>query len=68
MQKSSNSSLGFCKQADGFILVFDLTKQESFEELSEWIESIRLHKDIGTFPLIIVGNKLDLCPKSRKVP
>ena len=45
------------RNVDGIILVFDLTKRESFDNLNNWLDEI---KDSLTNPLIILfGNKVD---------
>ncbi len=45
--------------ANLFILVFDLTKLETFENaINVWIEDIR--KNYDTIPIVLVGNKFDL--------
>ena len=51
---------------DGFIFVYDLTVRESFIEVSDWIQSARKAKgakdtDGQPVPMVMVGNKLDLC-------
>ena len=47
------------KQADGILLVFDLTDNESFIKLHSWIATINETAEEGTIKYI-VGNKLDL--------
>eukprot|EP00826_Nyctotherus_ovalis_P005051 TRINITY_DN11130_c0_g2_i1.p3 TRINITY_DN11130_c0_g2~~TRINITY_DN11130_c0_g2_i1.p3 ORF type:complete len:121 (-),score=23.11 TRINITY_DN11130_c0_g2_i1:186-548(-) len=49
----------FYQQADGVVLVFDLTDKKSFDRLHIWAKSIReaASKDVIKF---LVGNKLDL--------
>lgn len=49
----------YFRSAMGVILVFDVTSQQSFENVSFWLESLALHagNDISK---IIVGNKVDL--------
>lgn len=50
----------FFRKANGALLVFDLTRPETLDELYEWKEQIdnRLGKD--RIPIILVGNKSDL--------
>ena len=43
-------------------LVFDLTNQESFDELQRWVEEIKTHANEQT-RLVLVGNKSDLSDK-----
>lgn len=50
----------------GFMLVFDLTNQDSLAHLKEQIEVIHLYlDDDGPFPFVIVGNKADLGEQRR---
>eukprot|EP00826_Nyctotherus_ovalis_P053043 TRINITY_DN682_c0_g3_i1.p2 TRINITY_DN682_c0_g3~~TRINITY_DN682_c0_g3_i1.p2 ORF type:complete len:199 (+),score=67.23 TRINITY_DN682_c0_g3_i1:77-673(+) len=55
----------FYKQAEGVLLVFDLTDRESFESLSAWIKTIQDHAD-ERIVKYLVGNKADLA-EERKV-
>ncbi len=52
---SSNS----IKSADGIILMFDLTKQKTYDQISNWMTNIRKYKG-DDFPMILIGNKCDL--------
>ncbi|MFW9878696.1 MAG: Rab family GTPase [Candidatus Thorarchaeota archaeon] len=57
----------FYKGAKGIAFVFDLSRKESFEHLTSWIEEVE--NTIGFGPRILVGNKLDLInPGKRKIP
>ena len=48
----------FFRNADGIIFVFDITKEDSFEHIKNWLtNSEDCKKD---FKKILVGNKLDL--------
>jgi len=46
------------------LLVYDITKKESFDNLGTWLSE--LNKYTGTVPFILLGNKLDL-EKDRAV-
>lgn len=48
----------YIEGARGALVVFDLTKKESFEKLDEWIEGFKEIR--GGEPLYLVGNKFDL--------
>jgi small GTP-binding protein len=43
----------------GALLIFDLTSDESFEHLPQWIEEVRANVK-SEVPLLLVGNKSDL--------
>lgn len=48
----------FYKGASGALLVFDLTREETYEEIKKWLAEIK--KSTGKdFPLVLIGNKLD---------
>ena len=52
--------------ANGIVYVFDLTDNQSFEDLYNWKEEVE--KVIGVKPNILVGNKLDLInSKNRNI-
>ena len=52
-------SLNYLKATNGVILVFDITKKESFDLLEEWIKAL---KENNKFDIkkILIGNKVDL--------
>ena len=49
----------YYRQAQGVIIVFDLTNTKSFEELKNWLHFIKL-KTGEDIPKVLVGNKCDL--------
>jgi len=55
----------FLRGAKGAIFVFDITRDETFAKIDEWLDISR--KILGNFPAILVGNKLDL-EEFRLVP
>ncbi|MFX1282805.1 MAG: Rab family GTPase [Promethearchaeota archaeon] len=50
----------FFRKANGAILVFDLTRQETVDELYEWKEQIDKRLGKNHIPMILIGNKSDL--------
>ncbi len=50
------------RNAEGVLLVFDITKNETFYGLKDWISSIKKNIDSQNvfMPIIILGNKIDL--------
>lgn len=48
-----------CRQAHAFVFVYDVTKEETFENLGYWLERVQSFRSIGV-PFILVGNKNDL--------
>ncbi len=51
------------RKAVGALLVYDITKEKTFESLEKWLEEIRKHAD-QDIVLMLVGNKLDLTEKN----
>ena len=52
----------YFRNAEGVLLVYDVTKTESFDNLRDWISSIKKNMETKNIflPLIIVGNKVDM--------
>ena len=53
--------------ADGIIMVFDLKRNETFEELTYWMEETNKNCDKNKISLILVGNKNDGNLEERKI-
>jgi small GTP-binding protein len=49
---------GYYRNADGVVLVFDLTSRSSFEALGPWMRDLQKSAAKG-LPVIVVGNKAD---------
>lgn len=49
----------YYRNADGVILLFDVTQKDSFDNLEKWISSLK-EKVEDALPMVIVGNKIDL--------
>ena len=48
------------KNADGIILMYDISNKKSFKDIKDWINSIKDNIDFDKIGLVIVGNKIDL--------
>ena len=59
---------GYFRNAEGIMIVYDVTNAVSFENLKYWIQSIKTHIDIdkGEVPAIIIGNKIDIFEREVK--
>jgi Ras-related protein Rab-21 len=56
----------YYRSSNGAILVYDITDEESFKKVKNWVKELK--KMLGTdIVIFIVGNKIDL-DKDRKVP
>lgn len=56
----------YMRTGEGFLLVYSITSRESFEEIRTFQQQILRVKDKDLFPMVVVGNKLDLA-NERKV-
>ena len=48
------------KNADGIIIMYDITNKKSFQDIKDWISSIKDNVDLDKIGLVISGNKKDL--------
>ena len=58
-EKYNSITKNLLLRVQGLIILFDLTNQETFDNLSKWIEIIKEHCG-HTIPILFVGNKSDL--------
>lgn len=49
--------------ANGALVVYDLTRMQTFEEVKYWID--HLYSITGPIPFCILGNKLDIAPTNQ---
>ena len=48
------------KGSDGIILVFDVTEDNSFSKIQDWIEQVKSNVSQKEISLILIGNKCDI--------
>ena len=65
-ERYKSLAFNLLKNADGILLMYDITNIETFRAITEWIEIIREIKP-NDFPIILIGNKCDL-ESERKIP
>ena len=58
-ERFKSLSANYFKNADGVILMYDVTNQESYESLNEWIYNINENQNFNNISLILVANKID---------
>ncbi|KAG5601231.1 hypothetical protein H5410_032601 [Solanum commersonii] len=56
----------FYRGAVGALLVYDVTKRHTFQQLSNWLEDLQKHGD-EKLTVMVVGNKCDLDEETRAV-
>jgi len=54
------------QHGNGFALVYSITSRRTFESITELYDSIERVKEVDDFPVVIIGNKLDM-EKEREV-
>ena len=57
----------YYKGADGIILMYDVSNIDSYNEIKNWIESIKENLDIDQIGFIVVENKCDLTDEEKKI-
>ncbi|XP_055817072.1 ras-related protein RABA3 [Solanum dulcamara] len=56
----------YYRGALGALLVYDITKRQTFDHVARWVEELRAHAD-SSIVIMLIGNKADLVD-SRAVP
>ena len=59
-ERFRNITNQYYKGADGIILIFDITDQNSFDKIQDWINQINSNTQTDEIGLILIGNKKDL--------
>ena len=49
----------YYKDAAGALLVYDITRRETFDHVTNWLDDVRQHSS-PSLPITLVGNKCDL--------
>jgi Ras-related protein Rab-1A len=60
----------YYKSSQGLILMYDITKRESFDNVENWLQNIKESIGDEKYVIVLLGNKLDLVesdPSSRTV-
>ena len=56
----SNIRKAFYIGAEGALFVCDVTNQDSFNNITHWIDELWSNNNIGPIPFVVLGNKVDL--------
>ena len=57
----------YYKNADGVLLLFDLTNEESFAHVKDWADTLLKYKNLEEISLLLVGNKCDLVKNKSEI-
>ena len=58
-ERFRNITAQYYKGAEGIILVFDLTKRESFDKINDWMNQIKSNTKADEISIVLLGNKKD---------
>ena len=59
-ERYRNITKQYFKGADGILLVFDLTKRDTFDKINQWIEQLNNYTSTYEISIVLIGNKKDL--------
>ncbi|MCE7735890.1 MAG: GTP-binding protein [Candidatus Heimdallarchaeota archaeon] len=57
----------YYKGCFGALMVFDLTRPSSFDNIKSWMDELKKHSGRGEIPTILLGNKYDLVDSAEQV-
>ena len=60
-------SKNYFKGAHGFIFIYDVTKEKTFEGVKSWITQAKSTTHLESYQMIIVGNKCDCSEDEREI-
>ena len=58
-ERFKSIATNYLKKANGILLVYDVTKETSYNNIDNWLEQIKSDSDIKR-PMILIGNKSDM--------
>ena len=58
----------YLQGSDGAIIVVDLTRKKTLNGLDYWVDAINKYLKVKNFPIVLVGNKLDLVEQRKISP
>jgi Ras-related protein Rab-8A len=59
-ERFRNITQQYYKNADGILLVFDVSDKNSFEKVREWMKQIQMYTQKDSIGIVLVGNKCDV--------
>ncbi|KAG0726290.1 Ras-related protein Rab-27A [Chionoecetes opilio] len=59
-EKFRSLTTAFYRDAMGFLLLFDLTNEQSFIDVRNWLEQLKTHAYCEDPDIVLCGNKVDL--------
>ena len=69
MEKFRNALVTkYYRNADGIILVYDITSRQTFENIDLWLNEVKTYVGLGKVRLALIGNKTDQSLKREVSP
>ena len=59
-ERYETTVFNFIEKCDGVLLVYAINFKESFNDISKWVNKIRELQSDEHFPVVLIGNKIDL--------
>ena len=63
-ERFRNITNQYYKGADGILLVYDVTDEESYNKIRDWMDQITSNTDNEDIGLVLLGNKCDMEPRA----
>ena len=63
-ERFRNITNQYYKGADGILLVYDVTDEESYSKIRDWMDQITSNTDNEEIGLVLLGNKCDMDPRA----
>ena len=64
-ERFRSMAFNVCKKAQGIVVVFDVGKRKTFENVTKWLDTIK--ENFNNPAIVLFGNKCDLKPEERQV-
>jgi small GTP-binding protein len=66
-ERFRNITQQYYKNADGILLIYDVSDLNSFEKVRDWMKQIQSCTPNGTIAIVLVGNKCDVDNRSVSI-
>ena len=60
LEKYAHMMDSYYRSTHGAMLVYDITKYESYDDIKNWLQQVRQRTDKAEYPVILLGNKIDM--------
>ena len=67
MENFRSITRSYCRDATGALLVYDITRRDTFERLTTWLEDARSYSSYH-MTILLIGNKSDLDTRREVQP